>query len=103
MECQLVAADDGTKLHVGVTGRGPDVVMLSGGPGCAQYLEDDSIAPSSASGPGTPNHVVSDVLKRDPHTLDQAVTDLESIRRFAGVDALVGHSWGSDLARRLCP
>jgi len=34
-----------TALHVGVTGHGPDVVVLTGGPGCVQYLERDEIAP----------------------------------------------------------
>ncbi|MET8778353.1 hypothetical protein ABZV58_25400 [Nocardia sp. NPDC004654] len=38
-------ADDGSLLRVGVTGRGPDVVVLSGGPGCVHYLEDDALAP----------------------------------------------------------
>jgi proline iminopeptidase len=45
MQSRLIAADDGTQLHVGVAGSGPDVVVLSGGPGCVQYLEDDQIAP----------------------------------------------------------
>ncbi|MGA8117996.1 MAG: alpha/beta hydrolase [Actinocatenispora sp.] len=39
---------------------------------------------------------------RAPHTLEQAVADLEAVRRHAGVDSWVvlGHSWGSDLAVR---
>jgi proline iminopeptidase len=41
----MVAADDGTLLHVGGTGDGPDVVVLSGGPGCVHYLEDEALAP----------------------------------------------------------
>jgi proline iminopeptidase len=34
MRSLRVPADDGALLHVGVTGEGPDVVVLSGGPGC---------------------------------------------------------------------
>jgi proline iminopeptidase len=34
-----VRAKDGTPLHVGVVGDGPEVVVLSGGPGCVNYLE----------------------------------------------------------------
>jgi len=88
-------------LHVGVTGHGPDVVVLTGGPGCVQYLERDDISPRGhrvwypeprgvgRSGGG-------------PHTMEQAVDDLESIRQAAGVGSwtVVGHSWGSDLAVR---
>ncbi|GEP39731.1 hypothetical protein NPS01_33940 [Nocardioides psychrotolerans] len=36
---------DGASLHGGVTGAGPDVLVLSGGPGCVHYLEQDKIAP----------------------------------------------------------
>ena len=37
-----------------------------------------------------------------PHDMDQAVADLETIRRALDIDAwlVVGHSWGSDLAVR---
>ena len=45
MRSMMLPVDDGTLLHVGVTGEGPDAVMLSGGPGCVHYLEDDALAP----------------------------------------------------------
>ncbi|MBB6629228.1 alpha/beta hydrolase [Nocardioides sp. KIGAM211] len=92
---------DGVELHVGVTGEGPDVVVLSGGPGCVHYLERDEIAPAGyrcwypeprgvgRSGGG-------------PHTMERAVDDLEAIRAAMGVErwTVLGHSWGSDLAVR---
>jgi proline iminopeptidase len=102
MRSLTVTADDGVSLHVGVTGRGPDVIVLSGGPGCVHYLEDDRLAPTGMwawypeprgvgrSGGG-------------PHDLERAVADLEAVRRAAGIRAWVvvlGHSWGSDLAVR---
>jgi pimeloyl-ACP methyl ester carboxylesterase len=37
---------EGVGLHVGVSGQGPDVVVLTGGPGCVQYLERDELAPT---------------------------------------------------------
>ena len=101
VESQLVSADDGNALYVGVTGTGPDVLMLSGGPGCVQYLEDDALAPRGfRSWYPEPRGVGRS--QGGPHTLSQAVADLESIRRSVGVDSWVvlGHSWGSDLAVR---
>jgi proline iminopeptidase len=97
----MVDVDDGTSLHVAVTGEGRDVLLLTGGPGCVQYLENDEIAPGGfrawypeprgvgRSGGGA-------------HTMEQALTDLEAIRGHIGVPQwiVVGHSWGSDLAVR---
>jgi proline iminopeptidase len=97
----MITVEDGTELHVGVTGEGPDVLVLTGGPGCVQYLEDDAIAPRGfrawypeprgvgRSGGGA-------------HTMEQALADLEAIRRDREVPrwVVLGHSWGSDLAVR---
>ncbi|MFN3007735.1 alpha/beta fold hydrolase [Mycolicibacterium wolinskyi] len=101
MRAQTVAADDGTLLHVGVTGEGPDVVVLSGGPGCVHYLEDDTLAPRGLRAwfP-EPRGVARSA--GGPHDLAQAVADLESVRRSQRIDrwVVLGHSWGSDLAVR---
>lgn len=92
---------DGVALHVSATGQGPAVVMLSGGPGCVQYLERDDISP--------PDHRVWYPEPRGvgrsgggPHTMERAVADLEAIRDAVDVDRwiVVGHSWGCDLAVR---
>jgi proline iminopeptidase len=97
----MVEVDDGTPLHVGITGVGPDVLVLTGGPGCVQYLEKDDIAPRGfrawypeprgvgRSGGGA-------------HTMERALADLEAIRGQADVQRwiVLGHSWGSDLAVR---
>ena len=96
-----VTADDGVPLHVAVCGSGPDVVVLSGGPGCVHYLADESLAPIgfrswfpdprgvSRSGGG-------------PHDMTRAIDDLEAIRQAIGIDewVVLGHSWGSDVAVR---
>ena len=82
-------------------GMGSDVVLLSGGPGCVNYLADEALAPVgfrcwfpdprgvSLSGGG-------------PHDMAQAIDDLEAIRRAIDVDEwiVLGHSWGSDLGVR---
>jgi proline iminopeptidase len=97
----LVTADDGVVLHVASHGEGPDVVVLSGGPGCVHYLADELLAPVGnrcwfpdprgvgRSGGG-------------PHSMAVAVADLEALRRAIGVEQwiVLGHSWGSDLAVR---
>lgn len=88
-------------LHVGLTGQGRDLVVLTGGPGCVQYLERDDLAP--------PDHRVWHPEPRGvgrsgggPHTMERAIADLEAIREHAGVVewVVLGHSWGSDLAVR---
>jgi proline iminopeptidase len=100
MESRVVQVG-GVRLHVGVTGQGRDVVVLTGGPGCVQYLERDEIS--------IPDHRVWYPEPRgvgrsggEPHTMEQAIADLEGIRAAVGVDRwiVVGHSWGCDLGVR---
>ncbi|WP_254205753.1 alpha/beta fold hydrolase [Nocardia alni] len=88
-------------LHVGATGRGPDVVVLSGGPGCVHYLEHDELAPRGMRA-WFPEPRGVGRSEGGPHDLGQAIADLEAVRRAAGADSwtVLGHSWGSDLAVR---
>jgi proline iminopeptidase len=97
----MVAADDGIMLHVGVAGDGRDVVVLSGGPGCVHYLEDDALAPHGMRAWYVEPRGVGR-SQGGPHGLGQAVADIEAVRGVLGVDSwiVVGHSWGSDLAVR---
>ncbi len=101
MDSTCVTADDGVQLHVSSSGSGPDVVVLSGGPGCVHYLADESLAPVGfrAWFPD-PRGVARSA--GGPHDMAQAIDDLEAIRRAIGVDAwiVLGHSWGSELAVR---
>lgn len=96
-----VTADDGVDLHVGVTGGGPDVVVLSGGPGCVHYLEDDALAPRGTTA-WYPQPRGVGRSGGGPHDLARAVADLDVVRRAAGADrrVVLGHSWGADLAIR---
>lgn len=100
MESRLIQVRDAI-LHVAVTGHGPDIVMLTGGPGCVQYLEREEISP--------PGHRAWYPEPRGvgrsgggPHTMQEAIADLEGIRTAVGVDAWIvaGHSWGCELGVR---
>jgi proline iminopeptidase len=96
-----ISCDDATALHVGVVGEGPDVVMLSGGPGCVNYLEHDALAPGGVRA-WFPEPRGVGRSGGGPHDLAQAVADLEAIRTQLGVNSwtVLGHSFGSDLAVR---
>lgn len=54
-----VKVEDGTLLHVGVTGVGQDVLVLTGGPGCVQYLESATRSHPAGSVPGIRSHAAS--------------------------------------------
>lgn len=101
MEHLTVSADDGIPLHVSTVGSGPDVLVLSGGPGCVHYLADESLAPVEFRS-WFPDPRGVGRSGGSPHDMGQAVADLEDIRRGLGIDAwiVLGHSWGSDLAVR---
>lgn len=101
MESRAVDAEDGAVLDVASCGSGPDVVVLSGGPGCVHYLADERIAPPGArSWFPTPRGVGAS--GGGPHDMVRAVADLEAVRSQLGVErwVVLGHSWGSDLAVR---
>ena len=100
MEAIVVEAD-GARLHVGVTGTGADVVVLSGGPGCVHYLEKDELAPRGTR-TWFPEPRGGGRSTGSAHDMEQAITDLEAVRRAAGVDrwVVLGHSWGCELGTR---
>jgi proline iminopeptidase len=101
MRAVPVCSADGAVLHVGVTGAGPDVVVLSGGPGCVNYLEDDAMAPLGIRA-WFPEPRGVGRSGGEPHDLAQAIADLETIREATGIASWIalGHSFGSDLAVR---
>ncbi|ONI75648.1 hydrolase [Kribbella sp. ALI-6-A] len=100
MESRTVQVD-GVALHVGVTGQGRDVLVLTGGPGCVQYLEQDEISPAGHRA-WYPEPRGVGRSGGGPHSMERAIADLEGIRAAVGVDRwiVLGHSWGSDLAVR---
>jgi proline iminopeptidase len=101
MESRMIEVERDVPLHVGVAGQGPDLLVLTGGPGCVQYLERDDISP--------PDHRAWYPEPRGvgrsgggPHTMERAIADLEEIRSALRVGpwVVLGHSWGADLAVR---
>jgi proline iminopeptidase len=100
MEFRMVQVD-GVALHIGVTGQGPDVLVLSGGPGCVQYLERDEISPAGHRA-WYPEPRGVGRSGGGPHGMERAIADLEGIREAVGVGSwmVMGHSWGGDLAVR---
>jgi proline iminopeptidase len=101
MQEATVITEDGVDLHVVFCGAGPDVVLLSGGPGCVHYLADAALAPTGFRS-WFPDPRGVGRSGGGPHSMARAIGDLEVIRRFIGVDEwiVLGHSWGSDLAVR---
>jgi proline iminopeptidase len=98
-----IRLSDGTNIWASVSGTGPPVVFLHGGPGLWDYL-------------GSLAALVDDtftVVRFDqrgcgrsdgdgPFTIAQAVDDLDQIRTALGFGqwAIAGHSWGAELAIR---
>ncbi len=92
---------NGAKLWVAEQGSGLPVVLISGGPGCCDYLE-----PIAA--------FINDIartIRFDPHgcgrsslasayDLQTTITDLDELRKILGIEqwVVLGHSWGADVA-----
>lgn len=99
----MIRADDGCGLWAHARGAGPAVVLCHGGPGLWDMFTDlaDLLAPTSTvirwdqRGCGRSE-------RRGPYTMAGTVADLDAIRRHFALDrmALLGHSWGADVALR---
>jgi proline iminopeptidase len=100
----IVRLRDGAELWTAVSGTGPPVVFLHGGPGLWDYL-----APLAALLDDTFTVVRFDqrgcgrsTADGGPFTIEQAVDDLDQVRAALGFGrwAVAGHSWGAELAIR---
>jgi proline iminopeptidase len=95
---------DGAELWTTVSGGGPPVVCLHGGPGLWDYLAslaallDDTFTVIRFDQRGCGRSTGDD----GPFTIEQAVDDLDQVRAALGFGrwALAGHSWGAELALR---
>ena len=99
-----VMVDDGTALWTTVGGHGQPVVLCHGGPGLWDYLEDlaDLLAGERTAVRYDQRGCGRSGGLDGPFTLERAVADLDQLRSTLGVErwAVLGHSWGADLALR---
>jgi proline iminopeptidase len=94
---------DGAELWTAVSGTGPPVVCLHGGPATWDYLAplagllDDTFTVIRFDQRGCGRSTGD-----GPFTIAQAVEDLDQVRAAFGFDqwAVAGHSWGAELAIR---
>lgn len=100
---RVITLRDGATLWTTMSGNGPPVVCCHGGPGLWDYLaslasllEDtftvirfDQRGCGRSTGDG-------------PFTIAQAIDDLDQLRAAFNIDrwAVIGHSWGAELALR---
>ncbi len=100
----VIRLRDGAELWTAVGGTGPPVVLLHGGPGLWDYLAplaalldgEFTVARFDQRGCGRSTG------RGGPFTIAQAVDDMDQVRAALGFSrwAVVGHSWGAELALR---
>jgi proline iminopeptidase len=98
---RVVTARDGVPLFATSLGEGPDLLVLSGGPGLVNFLADERLWPDDVRA-WFPDPRGVGRSGGGPHTMAEAVADLEDLRNGLGITSwtVLGHSWGSDLAVR---
>lgn len=95
---------DGAVLWTTMGGSGPPVAFCHGGPGLWDYLEplaaliEDNFTVVRFDQRGCGRST-----GEGPFTIAQAIEDLDEVRRALGIErwAVLGHSWGAELALRL--
>lgn len=100
---RLVTLGDGATLWSAMSGVGPPAVWCHGGPGLWDYL-----APAASSFDDRLTSIRFDQrgcgrsTGSGPFTIAQAVNDVDQVRAGYNLDrwAVVGHSWGAELALR---
>jgi proline iminopeptidase len=101
---QRVRLRDGAEIWAAVSGTGPPVVLLHGGPGLWDDLRSvadlltDAFTVIRFDQRGCGRSSAYD----GPFTIAQAVDDMDQVRAASGFDrwAVLGHSWGAELAIR---
>jgi proline iminopeptidase len=99
---EMVTTDDGVRLWASRSGHGEPLVLCHGGPGLwdmfgdvAAMLDDQAtVVRWDQRGCGRSEACAG------PWTTERFVADLDAVRRHFGLDrmALLGHSWGAQLA-----
>jgi proline iminopeptidase len=103
-DAAVIRLRDGAELWTAVSGTGPPIVLLHGGPGLWDYLvplaalldREFTVARFDQRGCGRSTG------RAGPFTIAQAVDDMDEVRSALGFSrwAVVGHSWGAELALR---
>ncbi|WP_167757755.1 alpha/beta fold hydrolase [Deinococcus fonticola] len=91
-------APDGTNLFTEQLGDGEPLLVLSGGPGCVNYLRPVAELLEHRTCFLTDPRGVGRSQGR-PHDIATGIADLEALREHLNLDAwdVLGHSWGADL------
>jgi proline iminopeptidase len=95
-----VTIRDGTLLWIAVT-DGPPLVCCHGGPGIWDYFEPlGSLLSNRFSVIRFGQRGCGRSTGAGPFTVAQALADLDQLRSALGIDrwAVLGHSWGAELA-----
>lgn len=98
---QVVQAEDGVWLWATKAGQGTPVVLCHGGPGLWDTLGDVAeLLQSSVTVHRWDQRGCGRSQRSGPYTVARTVTDLDAVRRYFGLEqmALLGHSWGAQLA-----
>ncbi|MCX4551781.1 alpha/beta hydrolase [Streptomyces sp. NBC_01387] len=101
MTAEAVRTDDGARLWAVRRGAGPPVVLCHGGPGLWDTLDEVAeLLPDYAVHRWDQRGCGRSEPSDGPYTVARSVQDLDDVRRHFGLArmALLGHSWGAQLA-----
>jgi proline iminopeptidase len=99
----MVEADDGCRLWTSASGAGAPLVCCHGGPGLWDMFGDfGRLLGEFATIHRWDQRGCGRSERRGPYSLATCVADLDAVRRGLGLErmALLGHSWGAQLALR---
>jgi proline iminopeptidase len=100
---EMVVTDDGCRLWTARSGTGAPLVLCHGGPGFWDTFGDlAALLGDVATVHRWDQRGCGRSERRGPYTVARALADLDAVRRHHGLGrtALLGHSWGAELALR---
>jgi proline iminopeptidase len=98
-----VVADDGRRLWATALGRGEPLVFCHGGPGLWDMFGDAAaMLADRVRAIRWDQRGCGRSERRGPYSMARAVADLDAVREYFGLArmAVLGHSWGAQLALR---
>ncbi|WP_037911966.1 alpha/beta fold hydrolase [Actinacidiphila yeochonensis] len=100
---EMVVAEDGVRLWAARSGAGAPVVFCHGGPGLWDFLGDAAgLLADRATVHRWDQRGCGRSQRCGPYSVARSVADLDAVRGHFGLErmALLGHSYGADLALR---